>query len=173
MVSLQSLSMGFWLGFLFWFSPKLGIFLQVVFPALQTNSPLTPGPEALPSMCCCRLSKRLSHFRCFPDKTNCKRYQVSFNFTFTENISMLLEMSHPQNPEWDTGGRQWSRSRGTGSEAPGERSTINTQCFPSTAYQGEVGEKKKTTPHYGVSNKLRNFFDFHDVHMAVNFRVML
>lgn len=149
MVSLQSLSMGFWLGFLFWFSPKLGIFLQVVFPALQTNSPLTAGPEALPSMCCCccRLSKRLSHFHCLPDKTNCKRYQVSFNFTFTENISMLLEMSHPQNPEWDAGGRQWSRSRGTGSEAPGERSTINMQCFPSTAHQGEVGEKKRKQPH--------------------------
>lgn len=38
----------------------------------------------------------------------------------------------------------------------------------------EVKNKnKKKIPHYSVSNKLRNFFDFHDVHMAVNFHVIL
>lgn len=130
MVSLQSLSMGFWLGFSFWFSPKLGILLLAWFPALQSNSLLAAGSETLPSpCCCCRLSKHLSHFHCLPDKINCKRYQVPFNFTSTENISMLLEMWHPPNLEWGAGGSQWSR----GSEAPRERGPINMQCFSSKA----------------------------------------
>lgn len=63
----------------------------------------------------------------------------SLNFTFTENISMLLEVSDPQNAEWDAGGSQWSRSRAMGSEAPGERSTIKMQCCPSRTHQGESG----------------------------------
>lgn len=122
-----------------------GFFSQALFPALQFNSLLPAGPEALPSLCCCfRLSKQLSHFHCFPDKTNCKRYKLPLNFTFTENMSILLEGSQPQNPKWEAGGNQWSRSRATGSEAPRERSTINMQCFPSRADQGESGWNKKT-----------------------------
>lgn len=55
-----------------------------------------------------------------------------------------------------------------------EGSTINVHFFPILQSVkcvwggGGVGEEQ-----YCVSNKLRNFFDFHDVHMAVNFNVIL
>lgn len=53
-----------------------------------------------------------------------------------------------------------------------ERNTINVHFFrilQSVLSRKWGGEK----PQYCVSNKLRNFFDFHDVHMAVNFNVIL
>lgn len=60
------------------------------------------------------------------------------------------------------------------SKALGESSTINMHFFPGTHLTEHIREKAgEKNPRYGVSNKLRNFFDFHDVHMAVNFNVML
>lgn len=86
---------------LFWLSPELGFCFAAVFLILRSNSLLSPAPEALPSLHhCCRLFKHCSHFRFplssfVPDKINCKIYQVAVNFTFTENISLLLKKSHP------------------------------------------------------------------------------
>lgn len=67
---------------------------------------------------------------------------------------------------------------GPGAEAqarrhPEREAHLTCSASPAQHIREKWVGKKKPTPHSGVSNKLRNFFDFHDVHMAVNFHVML
>lgn len=178
MVPLQSLSTGFWLGFLFWFSPKLGIFLQAMFPALQTNSLLTAGPEARPSMCFQAAAA-----------AGCPSAFLTFTVSLIKRIargtkSLLISLSLKTSRCFSRchilkipSGMQEADS-GPVAEARAQRHTereaqLTCSASPAQHIREKWVKKKKTTPHYGVSNKLRNFFDFHDVHMAVNFRVML
>lgn len=106
-----------------------------------------------------------------PNKKNSKRYRAASDFTFPEDASTLSRMSGT----WDIPSVTrvaWSQLLKLSHRLEsGTISGVPSQHPFRRARQGESGGAKN--PQYCVSNKLRNFFDFHDVHMAVNFNVRL